>query len=152
MKSVELLRVQQQHPPISEFQVNVVFALAEKKNSINQLPTGSGKTWPVVCFPQILDILRDKFSYNIAQETRVLYVVPLVNIYHSLAKEMVKLNIPYQIMSAGGDIEVNKVVKVVFLSPERLQNKAVINSILKYSWSCVSIDEPHLGKPLNKCC
>ena len=58
---------------------------------------------------------------------------------------MERLNIPYQVMKAGGDATVSQLVKVVFISPERLQNKAVIGSILKLRWSCVSIDEPHLA-------
>ena len=44
LKSIEILRTQQQHPEISEYQIKVVLALSEKKNSLNQLPTGSGKT------------------------------------------------------------------------------------------------------------
>ena len=145
LKSIEILKTRQQHPEITEHQIKVVLALAENKNSMNQLPTGSGKTWPVVCFPQILDILRDTLHYNLPQETRVLYVVPLINLYHSLSKEMEKLNIPYQIMNAGGSTEVGKKVKVVFVSPERLLNKSVMKSILLLPWSCVSIDEPHLA-------
>ena len=129
LKSIEILRTQQQHPEISEYQIKVVLALSEKKNSLNQLPTGSGKTWPVVCFPQILDILRDTLHYNLPRETRVLYVVPLINLYHSLAKEMEKLNIPHQILNAGGSTEINRQAKVIFISPERLLNKSVMRSI-----------------------
>ena len=145
LMSVEMLRNRQNHPQISEFQINIVLALAEKKNSLNQVPTGSGKTWPVVCFPQILDILRDTFKYNLPLETRVLYVVPLVAIVHSLQKEMKALHIPYQIMGAGGSSTVNNEAKVIVLSPERLQSKSVMSSILSLPWSCVSIDEPHLA-------
>ena len=148
-KAVEILRTQQCHPQLSEFQINVVKALANNQNSLNQLPTGSGKTWPVVCFPQILDILRDELKYDLPTETRVLYVIPLVNIYQSVSVEMDKLNIPHQIMHAGGDTDINPSVKVVCISPERLLNKVMMKSILNHKWSCISIDEPHLalGKP-----
>ena len=146
IKSVDILRARQQHPTLSEFQIKTVVALVGKQNSLNQLPTGSGKTWPVVCFPQILDILRETFHYDdIPSETRVLYIVPLINIYHSLSKEMKSLNIPYQIMGAGGSTEVTKEAKVIFISPERLLNKSVMTSIMQLHWSCVSIDEPHLA-------
>lgn len=150
-KAVEMLRTQQRHPQLSEFQINVVLALANKQNNLNQLPTGAGKTWPVVCFPQILDILRVEFKYDLPLETRVLYVIPLVNIYQCVSLEMDKLNIPHQIMHAGGSTEINPLVKVVCISPERLQNKTVMKSILQLKWSCISIDEPHLalGKPSN---
>ena len=144
-KAIELLRVQQNHPELSESQIAVVTTLIEGKNSINQLPTGSGKTWPVVCLPSVIDILRENFKYPFPSETRVLYVIPLVNIYHSVSLEMKRLNVPFQVMKAGSDTMVDKSVKVVFISPERLQNKAVIGSILKLKWSCVSIDEPHLA-------
>ena len=87
-KAIELLRVQQKHPELSESQIAVVTTLVEGKNSINQLPTGTGKTWPVVCLPSIIDILRENFKYPLPSETRVLYVIPLVNIYHSVSLEM----------------------------------------------------------------
>ena len=145
LSSIEMLRVKQDHPEISECQINVVIALVQMENTLNQLPTGAGKTWLVVCFPQILDILRDNFGYKISVETRVLYVVPLVNLYHSLAKEMKALEIKFQVMNAGSSAEVDREAKVIFVSPERLQDKAVMSSILKLSWSCCSIDEPHLA-------
>ena len=144
VKAIEMVRISQKHPIVSEFQINVIKTLAGGKNSINQLPTGEGKTWPVVCFPLVIDILREKFSYSLPVETRVLYVIPLVNIYHSVSIEMDKLKIPYQVMKAGSEDKIDQSVKVVFISPERLQNKAVMRSILQLEWSCVSIDEPHL--------
>ena len=143
--AIEILRSEQGHPKLTEFQVKAVLNLARSTNSINQIPTGGGKTWPVVCFPRILDILRDNFNHDIPKETRVLYVVPLVNIYQSLSKEMDKLNIPFQVMSMGSSAVVNQSVKVLFISPERLQNKSVLKSILQLKWSCVSIDEPQLA-------
>ena len=103
-----------------------------------------GKTWPVVSYPYVLDILRDKFQHEISKETRVLYVVPLVNIYESMSREMEKLHISYQILCTGSCAAIDPSVKVVFVSPERLLNEAVLNSILKLNWNCVSIDEPHL--------
>jgi superfamily II DNA helicase RecQ len=48
-------------------------------------------------------------------------------------------------MSVGSSTVVNQSVKVLFISPERLQNKSVLKSILQLSWSCISIDEPHLA-------
>ena len=112
LSSTEMLRVKQDHPEISECQINVVIALLQMENSLNQLPTGAGKTWPVVCFPHILDILRDTFGYNISVETRVLYVVPLVNLYHSLAKEMKALEIQFQVMNAVSSVEIDREAKV----------------------------------------
>ena len=50
---------------------------------------GAGKTWPCICLPQDLDILRDEFNYNIQKDTRILYIVSLVNIYHSLEMEII---------------------------------------------------------------
>ena len=79
--------------------------------------------------------------------TRVLYIVPLVNIFHSLSCEMLALEIPHQILSSGGGFKIDECAKVICLSPEKLLEKSVMSSILKLSWSAVSIDEPHLGKP-----
>ena len=58
---------------------------------------------------------------------------------------MTTLEIPHQILSAGGDSTVDKMAKVVCLSPEKLLEKSVMSSIMKLSWSVVSIDEPHLA-------
>lgn len=144
-KAIDVVRKDQHHPQLSEYQIQTVINLAEKRNCLSQLPTGSGKTWPIVSFPKILDVLRDNFSHNFPQETRVLYVVPLISIYHSLSAEMEKLNIPFQVMGAGSSTEINKSAKVLFISPERLLNKFVVKSIMGLQWSCVSIDEPHLA-------
>jgi len=112
LEAIELVRGKQQlYQKISQIQINVVCALVKNNNSLNQLPTGSGKTWPVVCFPLILDTLRDIFHYPLPQETRVLYVVPLVNLYHSLSIEMENLKIPYQVLrsfwTSSGSYEEN---------------------------------------------
>ena len=99
----------------------------------------------MVCFPHILDILRDDFNYDLPSESRVLYIIPLINIYHSVSLEMMKLNIPYQVMLAGGGTTISRSTKVVFISPERLQNSAIMKSVMKLKWSCISIDEPHMA-------
>ena len=86
---------------------------------------------------------------KVPEVTRVLYIVPLVNIFHSLSCEMLALEIPHQILSSGEGFKVDKCAKVVCVSPEKLLEKSVMSSILQLSWSAVSIDEPHLGKPSN---
>ena len=82
---------------------------------------------------------------SVSKETRVLYIVPLVNIYQALVLEMKRLDIPFQVMSAGSESNIDSTAKVVFISPERIMNKKVMCSILKLSWNCISIDEPHLA-------
>ena len=145
IKAIEMLRNDQHHPPLSKHQTQTVINLTEKSNSLNQLPTGCGKTWPIVCFPSVLDILREKFGHEIPRETWVLYVIPLISIYHSLTVLMDELKISYQIMSAGSKTDIDKAAKIIVISPERLLNKSVMNSVLDLDWSCVSIDEPHLA-------
>ena len=75
------------------------------------LSLGAGKTWPCICLPQVLDILRDDFSYNFPHETRIIYIVPLVNIYYSLEAEMKKLKIPHQILSLKLLVRLNQIPK-----------------------------------------
>ena len=132
-------------PPLKEPQIFTILKLVQKQNVINQLPTGTGKTMPILILPHVMDVLRDQYQYEMSKETRVLYIVPLVNIYQTLVLEMERLNIHYQVMSAGSNSDVDVKAKVVFISPERLVNKSVMNSILELSWSCISIDEPHLA-------
>ena len=145
--ATEIIRLRQNHPPLSEWQLNTVEMLVNQNNSVSQLPTGSGKTWPVISLPSILDVLRDNLKQEVPEVTRVLYIVPLVNIFHSLSSEMEALEIPHQILSCGGGSKVDDCAKVVCVSPEKLLEKSVMSSILQLSWSAVSIDEPHLGKP-----
>ena len=94
----------------------------------------------------MIDTLKVKFGYHFHNaESRVLYSVPLVNIYQSLALEMEKLNISYQVMTVGSSSQIRIDAKVIFISPERLLNKHVMKSILDLQWSCISVDEPHLA-------
>ena len=143
--AIEIVRQRQGHPQPTEWQINTVTALVKQNNSANQLPTGSGKTWPVISLPSILDVLRENFKENIPAETRVLYIVPLVSIFHSLSREMELLKIPFQILSRGSGFHIHSHAKVVCLSPEKLLDGRVLASILKLPWSAVSIDEPHLA-------
>lgn len=137
--AIEVVRLRQDHPPPTEFQIKVVERLVNQKNSVNQLPTGSGKTWPVISLPSILRVLRENFKQEVAQECRVLYIVPLVSIYHSLSREMKSLNIPHQILSSGSESRIDIGADIVCVSPEKLLEKSVMNSIVKLSWSAVSI-------------
>ena len=150
--AIEVVRVEQKHPVPTDWQISMVEKLVKNQNSVNQLPTGSGKTWPIISLPTILDVLRDVFHQVLPKETRVLYIVPLVNIYHSLGNELERLKIPFQILSSGTISKIDVEAKVVCLSPEKLLDKSVLSAILKLPWSLVSIDEPHLGKgsKLNK--
>ena len=101
-------------PPLKEHQIRTIVSLAQRQNQVNQLPTGAGKTLPIVILPYILDGLRNHYQYDISEETRVLYIVPLVNIYQTLVLEMERLDIPFQVMSAGGDSNIDSKAKVVF--------------------------------------
>ena len=65
------------HIVLRSHQVKTLEYLLRGENSINQLPCGAGKTLPAICFPDIQDILRDNFSYDISSQTRVLLIVPL---------------------------------------------------------------------------
>ena len=133
------------HPNLHQHQMKTLEYLVSGQNSLNQIPCGGGKTLPAICLPQILDVLRDTFNHNFPQETRVLLIVPLVNIFFSLESDLIKLNIPYQFMTAGTGSEVNHNAKVVVVSPEKLMNKQTMNSIKSLEWSAISLDEPHLA-------
>ena len=114
-------------------------------NFINFFIETFPKTYPAICLPLVLDILRDKFGHEcIPLETRVLYILPLVNIFKSLESEMNHLNIPNQIIEAGSGSEIDRQAKVVCLSPEKIVNCQVMKSILCLHWSVIVIDEPHL--------
>ena len=112
---------------------------------MNQLPCGQGKTYPSICLPQILDLLRDRFHHKFPSQTRVLLIVPLVNIFYSLEVDLIKLDIPYQFMTAGTGSDINPHAKVVVISPEKLMEKLTMKSIISLEWSAISLDEPHLA-------
>ena len=145
-EAIELLRNSQGFPPLSECQIRMFEFMVTQSNSASQLATGSGKTYPAICIPLILDILRDRFGHkSIPETTRVLYIVPLINIFHSLALEMNRLEIPYQLIEAGSESEIDKEAKVVCISPEKLLDRLVMKSILQLNWSVIVVDEPHLA-------
>ena len=144
-KATDQLAASQGHPALYPHQVRMLEYLVCGQNSINQLPCGAGKTYPSIVFPQILDILRDNFNHKFPKETRILLIVPLVNISFTLEADLVRLNIPYQLMSAGTGSKVNPDAKVVVISPEKLLEKSCIQSIKSLQWCGISLDEPHLA-------
>ena len=76
--AIEALRLVQGFHPLTEYQIKMFEFMVTKHNSASQLPTGSGKTYPVICLPLVLDLLRDSFGHKVVPETtRVLYIVPL---------------------------------------------------------------------------
>ena len=85
LKAVSITLEKQNLVKVSKEQFNQLQCIVERKNSLTQAPTGSGKTWAAISAPGILDILCDQFNYtNIPSETRVLYIVPLIAIIKSL--------------------------------------------------------------------
>ena len=148
-KAVDILVASQFHPRLHPHQVKMLEFMIKGQNSISQLPCGAVKTYPAICLPHVLDILRGTFKYNFSSETRVLLIVPLVSIFYSLEIDLLKFNISYQLMTAGTGSQVNAAAKVVVISPEKLMDKATLKSIKSFSWSAISLDEPHLalGKP-----
>ena len=145
-EAIELLRNSQGFPPLSACQLKMFEFMVMQVNSANQLATGSGKTYPAICIPLVLDILRDTFGHkHIPKTTRVLYIVPLINIFHSLVLEMKHLKIPFQVIEAGSAGEIDRDAKVVCISPEKLLDRLVMKSILHLDWSVIVVDEPHLA-------
>ena len=74
MAAIEIVRLRQNHPPLTEWQKNTVEMLVNRKNVVNQLPTGCGKTWPLISLPSILDVLRDNLKLDVTKDTRQLLV------------------------------------------------------------------------------
>ena len=101
------------HPSFHPHQVQTLEYLVGRLNVVNQLPCGAGKTYPGISLPRILDILRDDFQHIIPKETRVLLIVPLVNIFYSLEVDLIKLDIPYQFLTAGTGSSVDICAKVI---------------------------------------
>ena len=141
-KAIEVLRSSQGFPPLATTQIKMIECMVMGWNSAHQLPTGSGKTYPSVCLPDILTILRDEFGHeSISSETRVLVIVPLINIFHSLSTQMKILNISHQLIEAGSSTEIDRNVKVICISPEKLLDQIVMKSILRLEWSAIAVDE-----------
>ena len=142
-QAIEILRKSQEFDMLSEFQLKMFEFMVTKHNSVSQ--PGSGKTYPAICIPLVLDILRDKFNHkSISKNTRVLYIVPLINIFHSLATEMDRLKIPFQILAAGTGNKIDQDAKVVCIFPEKLLDSMLMKSLLLFNWRVIVVDEPHL--------
>ena len=75
---LEILRHSQGFPPLTVCQEQMFEFMVTNHNSVSQLATGQGKTYPAICVALVLDILRDIFGHKgIPIETRTLYILPL---------------------------------------------------------------------------
>ena len=79
------------------------------------------------------------------KEARIIYIVPLINIFYSLREEMTKLQIPHQILEPSSNNNIDRRSQVVCISPEKLLDPKIVGEISKNSWSAICIDEPHLA-------
>ena len=76
--ALEILRHSQDFPPLTDSQIQMFEFMVTNHNSVSQLATGQGKTYPAICVALVLDILRDIFGHkSIPSETRTLYILPL---------------------------------------------------------------------------
>ena len=145
-QAATLLTDKQGHPPLSSAQMFQFWCMVNKEDSLSQMPTGSGKTYAGICLPDLLLILRAQFGYtDIAEEPRVLYIVPLLAIMETLEEQLVQLDITYQFLREGTTNIVNDQVKVVAISPKKLTSREILSSVTALDWSAVILDEPHLA-------
>ena len=138
MKAVSIALEKQKLVKVSKEQFNQLKCIVERKNSLTQAPTGSGKTWAAISAPGILDILREQFNHtNIPSETRVLYIVPLIAIIASLELELSKYGVSYEVLNSDhtGSIDPNS--KVIIVTPEKLMSRCTMSDICQLTWSAL---------------
>ena len=120
--------------------VNLSIIIAESTNA--------GKTLPQCLFPYLVEELNSVQTTGLSLTPKGLFLTALNSIKNSLAQNMKSFGLNTAVLSVSNATEVVKCksVRVVFVSPETLKNKWVIQALLseRDCFLIKCIDEAHL--------
>lgn len=119
-------------------QKDIVLSLLEGKDILALLPTGAGKS---LCY-QLPSLLL---------EGTALIISPLISLMRNQVIELNEKGIPSEYLSAELDDESEMIyeniasqkVKILYISPERLNSKDFLRKISSYKISLIAVDEAH---------
>ena len=128
-------------------QYELLQCLMGNENIFYTNSTNSGKTLPIVIYPDILKCL-NRFGYNFPKEPKVLFVTALNSLKQSLVNNVKSLGLRAEaVTSENIEALLKSDTSVLFISPEVLKLSAVTRVLVQNRTSFVlkCVDEAHLG-------
>ena len=128
-------------------QYDLIQCLMENENVLFTSSTNSGKTLPIVIFPELLKCL-NSYGYSFPPQPKVLFVTALNSLKESLVNNTKTLGLNAEAVT-GDNLEslLKSETSVLFISPEVLKLPAVTKTLIQnracFVLKCV--DEAHLG-------
>ena len=142
MNNLEIHKILKQYWGFDSFrpkQEEIINSILEKKDTLALLPTGGGKS---LCYQ----------VPALASEGICIVISPLVALMKDQVSQLKKRNIKAIALTGGMrasevDIALDNcvygTVKLLYLSPERLQSEIVVERIQKMKLSLIAVDEAH---------
>ena len=129
-------------------QYELLLCLLENNNIFYTNSTNSGKTLPLIIYPDILKCL-NSLGYNFPSEPKVLFVTALNSLKESLVNNAKTLGLRAEAVTSD-NLEglLSSDTSVLFISPEVLKLPTVTRLLIKNraSFALKCVDEAHLGK------
>ena len=128
-------------------QTELLNCLLKHDNLFYTSSTNSGKTLPIVIYPEILKHL-NSIGYHFPSKPKVLFLTALNSLKLSLVNNVKTLGLNAEAVTSENLEELlNSDTSVFFISPEVLKLQAVTRILLKHRSEFVlkCVDEAHLG-------
>ena len=128
-------------------QYEVLEALLENDNIFYTNSTNSGKTLPVVIYPEILKFL-NSLGYKYPENPKILFVTALNSLKLSLVNSTKAIGVACESVTAENITELLKSDNsVLYISPEVLKSAKITQILLEHRSLFVLkvVDECHLG-------
>ena len=135
-------------------QYELLHSLLNNENLFYTNSTNSGKTLPVVIYPQILRSL-NKLGYKFPSQPKVLFVTALNSLKLSLVNNVKSLGLDAEAVTSENLQDLlSSDTSTLFISPEVFKLPAVTKILLQHRSAFVlkCVDEAHLGKDLKQWC
>ena len=132
-------------------QYEVLKALFENDNIFYTNSTNSGKTLPVVIYPEILKLLTS-YGYKFPKNPKVLFVTALNSLKLSLVNSTKAMGVACEAVTTENILQLLKSDQsVLYISPEVLKSPKITQILLQHRSMFVLkvVDECHLGKISN---
>ena len=128
-------------------QYDLLCCLMRDENIFYTNSTNSGKTLPIIIFPDILKCLNSS-GYNFPKNPKVLFVTALNSLKESLVNNAKTLGLQAEaVTSENLESLIKSDISVLFISPEVLKLPAVTRTLIQNRANFVlkCVDEAHLG-------
>ncbi|MDP0494400.1 MAG: DNA helicase RecQ [Fusobacterium sp. JB021] len=138
-KALQILKQKYGYTAFRKGQANIIKNILNKKNIIGIMATGGGKSIcfqiPSLIFPGLTIVISPLISLMKDQvDSLKILGIPAISINSTLSKE--------EFFESCSKLKTKK-IKLLYLSPEKLENKKFINFLKSLDISMIAIDEAH---------